>query len=54
MPIAVVDHHVTHAQGFGQVNVIEPEASATGEIVYGLIRESGRDLDPELAEAYGL
>jgi phosphoesterase RecJ-like protein len=51
VPIAVVDHHVTHAQGFGQVNVIEPEASATGEIVYGLIRESGRDLDPELAEA---
>lgn len=51
VPIAVVDHHVTHARGFGQVNVIEPEASATGEIVYDLIRESGRDLDPELAEA---
>ena len=51
MPIAVVDHHVTHAQGFGQVNVIEPEASATGEIVYDLIRESGRELDPDMAEA---
>jgi len=51
MPVAVVDHHVTHAQGFGQVNVIEPEASATGEIVYDLIRESGRDLDPDVAEA---
>jgi phosphoesterase RecJ-like protein len=51
VPIAVVDHHVTHAQGFGQVNVIEPEASATGEIVYDLIRESGRELDPDLAEA---
>jgi bifunctional oligoribonuclease and PAP phosphatase NrnA len=51
VPIAVVDHHVTHAQGFGQVNVIEPEASATGEIVYDLIRESGRELDPDVAEA---
>ena len=43
IPIAVVDHHVSHANGFGQVNVIEPEASATGEIVYELIRESGGD-----------
>jgi phosphoesterase RecJ-like protein len=51
MPIAVVDHHVSHARGFGQVNVIEPEASATGEIVYDLIRESGAELDPALAEA---
>jgi bifunctional oligoribonuclease and PAP phosphatase NrnA len=51
VPIAVVDHHASHATGFGQVNVIEPEASATGEIVYGLIRESGHDLDPDLAEA---
>jgi phosphoesterase RecJ-like protein len=51
VPIAVVDHHASHAQGFGQVNVIEPEASATGEIVYDLIRESGAALDADLAEA---
>lgn len=51
IPIAVVDHHVTHANGFGQVNVIEPEASATGEIVYDLIRESGCALTTEAAEA---
>jgi bifunctional oligoribonuclease and PAP phosphatase NrnA len=51
VPVAVVDHHASHSTGFGQVNVIEPEASATGEIVYGLIRESGHDLDPDLAEA---
>ena len=30
--IAVIDHHVSH-QGFGHTNLIEPEASATGEIV---------------------
>ena len=49
--IAVVDHHVSHARGFGQVNVIESEASATGEIVYDLIRESGGAVTPEIAEA---
>ena len=51
MPVAVVDHHVSHTQGFGAVNVIEPEASATGEIVYDLIREGGDEITPEIAEA---
>ena len=51
VPIAVVDHHVTHARGFGQVNVIEAEASATGEIVYDLIREGGGTITPAIAEA---
>ena len=51
IPIAVVDHHVSHAQGFGQVNVIEPEAAATGEILYDLILEGGGKMTPEIAEA---
>jgi len=51
IPIAVVDHHVSHAHGFGQVNVIEPEASATGEIVYDLMREAGATITPPIAEA---
>jgi len=51
IPIAIVDHHVSHARGFGQVNLIEPEASATGEIVYDLIREAGGTVTPEIAEA---
>jgi phosphoesterase RecJ-like protein len=51
IPIAIVDHHVSHATGFGQVNVIEPEASATGEILYDLIREGGGTITPEIAEA---
>lgn len=51
IPVAVVDHHVSHAQGFGQVNVIEAEASATGEIIYDLIREGGGELTGEIAEA---
>lgn len=51
IPVAVVDHHVSHARGFGQVNVIEPEASATGEILYDLIREGGIAITPAIAEA---
>ncbi len=50
LPIAVVDHHVSHA-GFGRVNVIEPDASSTGEIVFELIRESGAQITPDIAEA---
>jgi len=49
--VAVVDHHVSHAHGFGRVNVIEPEASATGEILYDLMREAGVSLTPAIAEA---
>jgi phosphoesterase RecJ-like protein len=51
IPIAVVDHHVSHVNGFGQVNVIEPDASATGEIIYDLIRETGGTVTPAIAEA---
>lgn len=51
IPIAVVDHHVSHTQGFGKVNVIEPEASSTGEIVYDLILEAGGEITAAIAEA---
>jgi phosphoesterase RecJ-like protein len=51
LPIAVVDHHTSHANGFGQVNVIEPDASATGEIVYDLMREAEFPLTRTIAEA---
>jgi bifunctional oligoribonuclease and PAP phosphatase NrnA len=48
--IAIVDHHVSH-DGFGRVNVIEPGAAATAELVFDLIRESGGALTPPIAEA---
>ena len=51
LPIAVVDHHVSHAEGFGQVNVIEPAACATGEMVYHIIREAGGEVTRAMAEA---
>ncbi len=49
--LAVVDHHVTHQHGFGEVDVIEPEASSTGEIVFDLVREAGGTLTLPMAEA---
>lgn len=49
--VAVVDHHVSHANGFGQVNLIEPEVAATGELVYDLMRESDCPIDRITAEA---
>lgn len=48
--VAIVDHHVSH-NGFGKVNVIEPAAAATGEIVYDLMREASATFTPEIAEA---
>lgn len=49
--LAVVDHHVSHATGFGAVNVIEPEVAATAELVYGLMRETSTPVDRITAEA---
>ncbi|MFI5370730.1 MAG: bifunctional oligoribonuclease/PAP phosphatase NrnA [Candidatus Eisenbacteria bacterium] len=51
LPIAVVDHHATHTRGFGKINVIEPDAAATGEILFELFRESGHPITPAIAEA---
>ena len=51
IPVAVVDHHVSHARGFGHVNVIEPEASATGEILFELFRQVPGTVTEEIAEA---
>lgn len=49
--VAVVDHHTSHSNGFGNVNVIEPETAATGELIYELMRESNSPIDPLTAEA---
>lgn len=50
LAIAIVDHHVTH-DGFGQVNVIEPERASTASLVYELLKEAGVTPDPLSAEA---
>jgi phosphoesterase RecJ-like protein len=44
----VIDHHVTN-EGFGDVEIIDPAAAATGELVSQLITTLGWPLTPEIA-----
>jgi phosphoesterase RecJ-like protein len=44
VPILVVDHHVTNTH-FGTVNWVEPEASATAEVLFHLFQRLGLQLD---------
>jgi bifunctional oligoribonuclease and PAP phosphatase NrnA len=46
--VICIDHHRTNP-GFGTINVIDPEASATAELVYRLIKRSGGELDADVA-----
>jgi len=45
-----IDHHVTN-DNYGKYNFVSPKASATGEIVYDLIKMLGMDLTRDIAEA---
>ncbi|GAC1337604.1 MAG: bifunctional oligoribonuclease/PAP phosphatase NrnA [Candidatus Dormibacteria bacterium] len=36
-PVVNIDHHLSN-EGFGTVNLVEPAASATGQVVYRLLR----------------
>lgn len=44
-----IDHH-TGADRYGTIQLIDPTAAATGELVFDLIRALGVPLDPEIAE----
>ncbi len=48
-PVVVnIDHHKTN-DGFGDASYVEADASATGEIMFGLSKELGISLDRQLA-----
>jgi phosphoesterase RecJ-like protein len=47
--IAVIDHH-RGSEGFGDVRLVDPESSATAELVYDLIEHLGVPIGPEIAE----
>ena len=50
-PLVVdVDHHHDNTN-FGHINLIVPDASSTGEILYDLFRELGVTVTPDIAEA---
>ena len=44
-----IDHHISNKNGCGDVNVVEPSASSTAEVLYGLFEEER--LDEEIAVA---
>lgn len=43
-----LDHHISN-KNFGKINVMDPQASASGEIVFALISELGVELDQAMA-----
>ncbi len=47
--IVNIDHHATNDR-FGDVNVVVPDASAAGELVYDFCMAAGIDITPEIAE----
>lgn len=50
MPVAVMDHHPTTASSIGELSVSDPDACATGELVYDLLRLDGEEeITPEQA-----
>ena len=48
-PVVVnIDHHVTN-RGFGQINWVEPDASATGEMIADLLTAMKAPMTPQIA-----
>lgn len=48
LPVLNIDHHVTNTQ-FGRVNIVDPKATSTAELVAGLLEAMGVALRPEEA-----
>lgn len=46
--LLVIDHHVTN-EGFGDIAVVDPEAGATGELVFEILRILEWEITPEIA-----
>lgn len=46
----VVDHHRT-AEAFADLNFVDPDSAATGEIIYDLLNILGVEIDKEIGEA---
>lgn len=48
-----IDHHISNSR-FADVNYVEPQAAATGEIIYDLVKYLGVEFDKEIASSlYG-
>ncbi len=44
-----IDHHLSEGS-FGQIRIVDSKASATGELVYALLRELKAEIDPAIAD----
>jgi phosphoesterase RecJ-like protein len=44
----VIDHHKTN-KGFGDINIIDPEMSSTGELLYDILKLTGMEITSEVA-----
>ncbi len=45
-----IDHHITN-HNFGTLNLVDPGAAATGEIVYHILKDTGITINKSVAEA---
>jgi len=43
-----IDHHITNTR-FGNINVVNPSAASTGELIYQLLQENAFELDYEIS-----
>jgi phosphoesterase RecJ-like protein len=50
VPIVNIDHHKTNDR-FGVVNIVEPEASSSGEIVAEILKHWGTEISPDIARS---
>lgn len=50
LPAACIDHHQTNAR-FAEVNVVEPDAASTGELIYDLVGRLGVPITRSIATA---
>ncbi len=50
LPLLVIDHHITNTR-FGTVNLVDPSAASTAEIVFALLKRMDAPITPEIANA---
>jgi len=48
IPIIVIDHHVTNTN-FGEINLVDIDASSVGEVLYKVFEDWGKEVDKEIA-----
>ena len=49
--VIVIDHHLSHDDGLGDINVIDVKAAAAAQVVYRLLVELGWELTADIATA---